>query len=91
MYEEQLDGAGVELSSLYKWIEKQVPNGCCTKTWKNRTHWAGLKCPVMSAHLLHRLKSISKHTGPSYGMERSWRRVPVVSSDTQAIKMAQRI
>ncbi|GFP87990.1 protein chromatin remodeling 20 [Phtheirospermum japonicum] len=42
---EQLDGAGVELSSLYKWIEKQVPNGCCTEAWKNRTHWAGTQMP----------------------------------------------
>ncbi|XP_057802086.1 protein CHROMATIN REMODELING 20-like isoform X2 [Salvia miltiorrhiza] len=38
---EQLDGAGIDLSSLYKWIEKQAPNGCCTVAWKNRTHWAG--------------------------------------------------
>ncbi|GFQ05694.1 protein chromatin remodeling 20 [Phtheirospermum japonicum] len=42
---EQLNGAGVELSSLYKWIEKQVPNGCCTETWKNTTHWAGTQMP----------------------------------------------
>ncbi|CAI9759256.1 unnamed protein product [Fraxinus pennsylvanica] len=39
--EEQLDGAGVELSSLYKWIEKQAPNSCCTEAWKKRTHWVG--------------------------------------------------
>ncbi|XP_042036260.1 protein CHROMATIN REMODELING 20-like [Salvia splendens] len=38
---EQLDGAGIDLSSLYKWIERQAPNGCCTIAWKNRTHWAG--------------------------------------------------
>ncbi|KAM0056754.1 putative DNA helicase chromatin remodeling SNF2 family [Helianthus debilis subsp. tardiflorus] len=38
---EQLDGAGIELSSLYKWIESQAPNGCCTEAWKNRTHWVG--------------------------------------------------
>ncbi|KAL8246017.1 hypothetical protein R6Q59_007233 [Mikania micrantha] len=38
---EQLDGAGIELPSLYKWIESQAPNGCCTEAWKNRTHWAG--------------------------------------------------
>ncbi|GFP96467.1 protein chromatin remodeling 20 [Phtheirospermum japonicum] len=42
---EQIDGAGVDLSSLYKWIEKQVSNGCCTETWKNRTHWAGTQMP----------------------------------------------
>nr|XP_043631904.1 protein CHROMATIN REMODELING 20 [Erigeron canadensis] len=38
---EQLDGAGIELPSLYKWIETQAPNGCCTEAWKNRTHWVG--------------------------------------------------
>lgn len=38
---EQLDCAGVELPSLYKWIESQAPNGCCTEAWKNRTHWVG--------------------------------------------------
>ncbi|KAH6832693.1 P-loop containing nucleoside triphosphate hydrolases superfamily protein [Perilla frutescens var. hirtella] len=38
---EQLDGAGIDLSSLYKWIEKQVPNCCHTEAWKGRTHWVG--------------------------------------------------
>lgn len=38
---EQLDGAGIELPNLYKWIESQAPNGCCTEAWKKRTHWAG--------------------------------------------------
>lgn len=38
---EQLDGAGIELPSLYKWIESQAPNGCRTEAWKNRTHWVG--------------------------------------------------
>ncbi|XP_019439925.1 PREDICTED: protein CHROMATIN REMODELING 20 isoform X2 [Lupinus angustifolius] len=38
---EQLDGAGVDLSSLYKWIEKEAPNGCCTEAWKRRNHWVG--------------------------------------------------
>nr|XP_029119817.1 protein CHROMATIN REMODELING 20 isoform X2 [Elaeis guineensis] len=38
---EQLDGAGIELSSLYKYIESQVPNGCCTEAWKKRAHWVG--------------------------------------------------
>ncbi|KAI3725381.1 hypothetical protein L1987_65168 [Smallanthus sonchifolius] len=38
---EQLDVAGIELPSLYKWIEIQAPNGCCTEAWKNRTHWVG--------------------------------------------------
>ncbi|KAL3523379.1 hypothetical protein ACH5RR_016213 [Cinchona calisaya] len=38
---EQLDGAGIELPSLYKWIENQVPHGCCTEAWKTRTHWVG--------------------------------------------------
>ncbi|XP_059628567.1 protein CHROMATIN REMODELING 20 isoform X2 [Cornus florida] len=38
---EQLDGAGIELPSLYKWIESQAPNGCCTEAWNKRTHWVG--------------------------------------------------
>lgn len=38
---EQLEGAGIELPSLYKWIESQAPNGCSTETWKKRTHWVG--------------------------------------------------
>ncbi|EHA8587106.1 protein CHROMATIN REMODELING 20 [Cocos nucifera] len=38
---EQLDGAGIELPSLYKCIESQVPNGCCTEAWKKRAHWVG--------------------------------------------------
>lgn len=38
---EQLDGAGIELPSLYKWIENQVPDGCCTDAWKRRAHWVG--------------------------------------------------
>ncbi|XP_051119835.1 protein CHROMATIN REMODELING 20 [Andrographis paniculata] len=43
---EQLDGAGIDLSSLYKWIEKQAPNACHTEAWKKRTHWAGTQLPV---------------------------------------------
>ncbi|XP_012089374.1 protein CHROMATIN REMODELING 20 isoform X2 [Jatropha curcas] len=38
---EQLDGAGIELPSLYKWIESQTPNGCHTEAWKRRAHWVG--------------------------------------------------
>lgn len=38
---EQLDGAGIELPSLYRLIENQVPNGCCTEAWKKRAHWVG--------------------------------------------------
>lgn len=38
---EQLEGAGIELPSLYKWIESQAPNSCSTETWKKRTHWVG--------------------------------------------------
>ncbi|XP_020549105.1 protein CHROMATIN REMODELING 20 isoform X3 [Sesamum indicum] len=43
---EQLDGAGIELSSLYKWIERQAPNVCCTEAWKKRTHWVGNQMPT---------------------------------------------
>ncbi|XP_074311682.1 protein CHROMATIN REMODELING 20 isoform X2 [Silene latifolia] len=38
---EQLDGAGIDLPSIYKWIESKAPNGCCTEAWKKRTHWVG--------------------------------------------------
>ncbi|XP_030511569.1 protein CHROMATIN REMODELING 20 isoform X2 [Rhodamnia argentea] len=38
---ELLDGAGVELPSLFKWIESQAPNSCCTEAWKKRAHWVG--------------------------------------------------
>ncbi|GMG99879.1 hypothetical protein Nepgr_001719 [Nepenthes gracilis] len=38
---EQLDGAGVDLPSVYKWIESQAPEGCCTEAWRKRTHWVG--------------------------------------------------
>lgn len=38
---EQLDGAGIELPSLYKWVESRAPNGCCTEAWKKRAHWVG--------------------------------------------------
>nr|GMC50152.1 protein CHROMATIN REMODELING 20 isoform X1 [Ipomoea batatas] len=38
---EQLDGAGIELPSLYKWIESQAPNSCSTEAWKRRTQWVG--------------------------------------------------
>ncbi|OMO84522.1 SNF2-related protein [Corchorus capsularis] len=38
---EQLDGAGIELPSLYKWIESQVPEGCSTEAWKRRAQWVG--------------------------------------------------
>ncbi|CAH9080492.1 unnamed protein product [Cuscuta epithymum] len=38
---EQLDGAGIELPSLYKWIESQAPSNCRTEAWKRRTQWVG--------------------------------------------------
>ncbi|XP_008441788.2 protein CHROMATIN REMODELING 20 isoform X5 [Cucumis melo] len=38
---EQLDGAGIELPSLYKLIESQASNGCFTEAWKKRIHWVG--------------------------------------------------
>ncbi|ERN15878.1 protein CHROMATIN REMODELING 20 [Amborella trichopoda] len=38
---EQLDGAGVELPSLYKWVESQAPEGCSTEAWRKRIQWAG--------------------------------------------------
>ncbi|XP_020083908.1 protein CHROMATIN REMODELING 20 isoform X2 [Ananas comosus] len=38
---EQLDGSGIELPSLYKLIESQVPDSCSTEAWKKRAHWVG--------------------------------------------------
>ncbi|XP_068665822.1 protein CHROMATIN REMODELING 20-like isoform X2 [Aristolochia californica] len=38
---EQLDGAGIELPSLYKYIESQAPSGCSTDAWRKRIHWVG--------------------------------------------------
>ncbi|KAK9082988.1 hypothetical protein Scep_029459 [Stephania cephalantha] len=38
---EQLDGAGIDLPSLYKWIESQAPCSCSTEAWRKRTHWVG--------------------------------------------------
>lgn len=38
---EQLDGAGIELPSLYKWIESQAPTNCSTEAWQKRIHWIG--------------------------------------------------
>ncbi|XP_074572269.1 protein CHROMATIN REMODELING 20 isoform X2 [Curcuma longa] len=43
---EQLDGAGIELPSLYKWIESQVPDCCRTEAWRKRAHWVGTQAPV---------------------------------------------
>ncbi|MCO5598149.1 hypothetical protein L7F22_052241 [Adiantum nelumboides] len=40
--QERLDDAGVELSSLFKWMEKQAPQCCSTEAWRKRAHWAGL-------------------------------------------------
>lgn len=39
--QEQLDGAGVDLPSLYKRIEGQIPDRCRTEAWKKRAHWVG--------------------------------------------------
>ncbi|KAL3650059.1 hypothetical protein CASFOL_006462 [Castilleja foliolosa] len=49
---EQLDSAGIELSSLYKWIEGQVSNGCCTEAWKKRAHWVGAQMPIDAKELV---------------------------------------
>lgn len=50
--QEQLDGAGIELPSLYKWIESQAPNGCCTEAWKRRAHWVGSQVTSETAESL---------------------------------------
>ncbi|KAK7278207.1 hypothetical protein RJT34_23232 [Clitoria ternatea] len=43
---EQLDGAGIELPSLYKWIEREAPNVSSTEAWKSRNHWVGSQATV---------------------------------------------
>ncbi|KAG6487728.1 hypothetical protein ZIOFF_056325 [Zingiber officinale] len=43
---EQLDGAGIELPSLYKYIESQVPDCCRTEAWRKRAHWVGTQAPA---------------------------------------------
>uniref|UniRef100_A0A1D1Z2M2 ATP-dependent helicase ATRX n=2 Tax=Anthurium amnicola TaxID=1678845 RepID=A0A1D1Z2M2_9ARAE len=67
---EQLDGAGVELPTLYKWIESQVPECCSTEAWKRRAHWAG--CQVTSEideaihgaeNYLHSHRPVRRHHG----------------------------
>lgn len=39
--QEQLDGSGIELSAIYKWIESQASNECFTEAWKKRIQWIG--------------------------------------------------
>lgn len=39
--QEQLDGAGIELPTLYKLIENQAAEGCHTEAWRRRAHWVG--------------------------------------------------
>lgn len=55
---EQLDGAGIELPSIYKWIESQVPNGCSTEAWKRRAHWVGSQ---VTGELAESLADAEKH------------------------------
>lgn len=56
--QEQLDGAGIELPSIYKWIESQVPNGCSTEAWKRRAHWVGSQ---VTGELAESLADAEKH------------------------------
>ncbi|KAG6555509.1 hypothetical protein Mapa_002744 [Marchantia paleacea] len=39
--QEKLEDAGVSLTHLFKWIEKQIPEVCTTEAWKRRTLWVG--------------------------------------------------
>ncbi|KAJ8441166.1 hypothetical protein Cgig2_024895 [Carnegiea gigantea] len=55
---EQLDGAGIDLPSIYKWIESQAPNGCCTEAWKKRTHWVGSE---ITSDAVESIKDAEKH------------------------------
>ncbi|KNA07910.1 hypothetical protein SOVF_167500 isoform B [Spinacia oleracea] len=55
---EQLDGAGIDLPSIYKQIERNAPNGCCTEAWKKRTHWAGTEA---ASDAVESIKDAEKH------------------------------
>ncbi|RDX92098.1 Protein CHROMATIN REMODELING 20 [Mucuna pruriens] len=55
---EQLDGAGIELPSLYKWIEREAPNVCSTEAWKKRNHWAG---SLATAEIAESIADAEKH------------------------------
>ncbi|TKY52100.1 CHROMATIN REMODELING 20 [Spatholobus suberectus] len=55
---EQLDGAGIELPSLYKWIEREAPNVCSTEAWKKRNHWVG---SLATAEIAESIADAEKH------------------------------
>lgn len=56
--QEQLDGAGIELPSLFKWIESQAPSNCSTEVWRKRTHWVGSQ---VSSELTESVAEAEKH------------------------------
>ncbi|KAL5138893.1 Transcriptional regulator ATRX [Glycine soja] len=55
---EQLDGAGIELPSLYKLIEREAPNVCSTEAWKKRNHWVG---SLATAEIAESIADAEKH------------------------------
>ncbi|KAG4395460.1 hypothetical protein GLYMA_20G227200v4 [Glycine max] len=55
---EQLDGAGIELPSLYKLIEREAPNVCSTEAWKKRNHWVG---SLATAEISESIADAEKH------------------------------
>ncbi|KAL2325330.1 hypothetical protein Fmac_024388 [Flemingia macrophylla] len=55
---EQLDGAGIELPSLYKLIEREAPNVCSTEAWKKRNHWVG---SLVTAEIAESVADAEKH------------------------------
>ncbi|XP_014513463.1 protein CHROMATIN REMODELING 20 isoform X1 [Vigna radiata var. radiata] len=55
---EQLDGAGIELPSLFKLIEKEAPNVCSTEAWKKRNHWVG---SVATSDIAESIADAEKH------------------------------
>lgn len=38
-----MDGVGIDLLSIFKWIESRVFNGCCIEVWKKRIYWVGFE------------------------------------------------
>ncbi|OMO62485.1 chromatin remodeling complex subunit [Corchorus capsularis] len=82
---EQLDGAGIELPSLYKWIESQVPEGCSTEAWRRRAHWVGSQCKRYKGELYFlNLRPLPKLRVLDLGMGNMvdyWRRVKKLSDE----------
>lgn len=70
LLQERLDDAGIDLPDLFRWIEKQAPEGCTTEAWKKRTHWVGLHASEAAADAvskanvnLESVRPVKRHHG----------------------------